>query len=457
MRCWDRALCVVVPLLCSCHQAGTLPGVGDAAMIGAAADMADTADTVTFFEVGPCTFRDPDLARAVASKASSAGIPEDELVSLTVDYLADLSGIGCLSKLERLTIYDGTVSDLSPLAGHPSLRYLWIFGNVDDLSPLASVEGLTDLVINSPSLRSLAGLAPALRLQTLDVEGPLDSFEGIQGAPALTRITALGHGPRSVSGLRNLPMLRFLDLGVSSIASLAGLEDTPALEQLHLDYADLTSCQGLGQQPSLLGITAHGSQLASLEGIEAAPNLRALDVHDTQIGSLERLAGLRQLRSLNASGTSVADLTPLTGLPLEDLRLADAPVSDLGPLRPSSSLKRLDVSGTLVADLSPLNASPLLEEILAQRTPMTTLDGLDALPALRALQADESKLTSLGNIERLQPIYLGIVDDPLDSEALQIVVRLCTAGWAVAWSAGTARQACGSPCELASLFCPQPP
>jgi Leucine-rich repeat (LRR) protein len=201
-------------------------------------------------DTGACSFADPVLAAAVTAQANGKHVAETELTDLTADGVTDLQGIGCLSRLQSLTVK----------------------GQLSDVSPVGQLKALLSLSLSSPQLRQLGGLAGAERLIFLDLQdSPIDTFEGIVGAPALATIWA--RGARSTLGLEDLPALTEMSLGYSPVTSLAGLQRTPLLRSLYLEFSRLSSFVGLGEQPGLTHIHASGTALASLEGLAAAPNL----------------------------------------------------------------------------------------------------------------------------------------------------------------------------------------
>src|SRR5450432_4202056 len=129
-----------------------------------------------------CSFDDPNLAAAVANEAQFEGLPESEMVSGSASGTTSLNGVQCLGRLESLSLSDAPLTDLSPLARHPTLTTLeagtqatdlgplgtiphlvWVSlsGSFADLSPMAHLPELTTLEVSSDRLQSLAGLGSA--------------------------------------------------------------------------------------------------------------------------------------------------------------------------------------------------------------------------------------------------------------------------------------------------------
>ncbi len=103
--------------------------------------------------------------------------------------------IGALPKLEKLIIMDifpglfgqGTISDLSGLAGASSLQTFVVINNpIEDISPLAGLTGLRTLAIAWTLLTDLSPLT-----ELTELEGLLISSDVITTLPDLTGLTKL--------------------------------------------------------------------------------------------------------------------------------------------------------------------------------------------------------------------------------------------------------------------------
>lgn len=81
--------------------------------------------------------------------------------------------------------------------------------------------------------------------------------------------------------------------------------------------------------------------------------------HVADVSPLRALAELKSVRCDQHFGRVLSDLSPLGNMPLTDPRLANVPVTDLTPLKGSTTLTHLDLWMTVMSELSPLNGMPL--------------------------------------------------------------------------------------------------
>ena len=118
-----------------------------------------------------------------AGEADAAG-----LVTLSAKDrgIADLEGIGQLTRLEVLDLYGNEIRDLSPLSGLARLRYLDLGSNrVEEVTALGSLRNLRVLLLAGNAVTEVSALAGLDSLQSVDLTGnPL-------GEAAQARVEAL--------------------------------------------------------------------------------------------------------------------------------------------------------------------------------------------------------------------------------------------------------------------------
>jgi len=119
--------------------------------------------------------------------------------------VSSLEGAQCLVSVRYLSIYNSSVSDLSPFAGHMSLEVLVLEDNhVADLSPLAGVTSLTSLY---------------LELNFIDDVSPL------AGLTEMTYLVMFDNGVTDISALAGLTKMVYFDFsnnGITDISAIAG-------------------------------------------------------------------------------------------------------------------------------------------------------------------------------------------------------------------------------------------
>lgn len=82
--------------------------------------------------------------------------------------IADLTGLGVFSSLERLWLYNNNISDLGPLSSLANLQDLGLGdNNISDISALSGLTKLTTINLTHNSIASIDPLASAKNLEYL--------------------------------------------------------------------------------------------------------------------------------------------------------------------------------------------------------------------------------------------------------------------------------------------------
>jgi hypothetical protein len=108
-------------------------------------------------------FADPAIEAAVRDRLTkpTGAFTRDELAQVTAiraSGAGSLTGVQCLTALEVLTAYDGTLEDLAPLRGLEKLRSVILERNrIQSLLPLSGLP-LRTIRVSSNRIASLAGL-----------------------------------------------------------------------------------------------------------------------------------------------------------------------------------------------------------------------------------------------------------------------------------------------------------
>ncbi|KAG2493820.1 hypothetical protein HYH03_008038 [Edaphochlamys debaryana] len=188
--------------------------------------------------------------------------------------------LSSLPHLQSVTLVDNRLTEIRALGALRNLTHIDVSGNkltqVLDLRLGPAGSGPTNLRsadFSRNSLDMLADLAPFSRLTRLAVAG--------------NRIDRIG------AGLRQLRLLKILDLSNNRLVSIRGLAACECLRELRLSHNALQSLEPLAGLPQLQVLVASHNRLAQLRGTESLCALRTLDVSCNALGRLEELAAVR--------------------------------------------------------------------------------------------------------------------------------------------------------------------
>jgi NACHT N-terminal Helical domain 1/NACHT domain len=288
---------------------------------------------------------------------------------------ADLDRLGGLPFLTSVRAERATVSALSALAEHVTLRKVEINsldGPASDLSALLALPALRELTVyNGQFVSDLSFLTRLPRLKFLALPGleEVDDFTPLASQPALTRLALFGCKQlNDIEVLRPLNALWQLSLSEPSLQtdSVETIVRTwPRLRWLELVEMDsFTSLEPITALPLEELAISLCPQLTDITPLGRLHNLKWLYMVGTPFEDLQQIAELKKLRSLSlGKREKPIDLTPLAGLPnLHQLWLYDiSEDTDLTPLEKMRNLTIFMWEGQHIQGLERLHRSTRVE------------------------------------------------------------------------------------------------
>ena len=296
---------------------------------------------------------DPNLHAAIAEalgKGPNATVTTEDMEKLThLDVhgreIQDLTGLQYASNLGELNLGQwwrggkaNQISDISPIAGLISLRFLLFDGNpVSDLSPVAELINLERLEFNFANVSDLSPVAKLVNLRHLGFSG--------------NDISDLS----PVAELINLEVSYFQDNNISDLSPVAGL-----INLEHLNFGD----NGVSDISPIVGLT----------------NLRDFHACSNPVPNISPLAGLTKLEKVVICGGKFSDLMPLSGLiGLKELSLVNNGISDISPLAGLTGLTRMNLAENNISDVSPLAGLTNLKWLGVYNNKISDISPLDKL------------------------------------------------------------------------------
>jgi len=295
--------------------------------------------------IEPVTLSDSAIDRTVREMLQLSEdhmIYSDELWAIVnLDIPADAESLADLSKmpfLEEITIFEGTVSDLEPLASLHHLTRLTIIDtpvSSSDLGYLAELPKLTELTLSGCGLSSIAPLAPATGLTRLDLSfNTIGNLLPLADMAKLESVDISHNAVSSLSVFSQLPALSELQASYNSITAIEELNGCDQLTTLNLTGNQLTTLNGIEALTGLRAFYAAFNQLTDISGLEACTLVGDLDISNNQITDITSLSSLSQLLNFNFSFNQITSLPAFsTDCPLVSIKGSSNQLGSLEPLR----------------------------------------------------------------------------------------------------------------------------
>lgn len=143
-----------------------------------------------------------------------------------------------------------------------------------------------------------------------------------------------------------------------------------------------------------------------INDVVAVPRIDTTKTNPSEVDN--RLRQISQRRELVIDNQkNLSELGPISQLrQLENISLANVPVTDLSPLRNLNRLATVNLSGSLVADLSPFTYATNLRELNLSQTRVTDIEPLMHLRQLEKVMLNQCAVTSLDALTYLNNLVV---------------------------------------------------
>ena len=288
--------------------------------------------------------------------------------------LDDLQHLVFLKTLKMDAAPDRQLIHISKL---PNLEDITITNTVvqpEELSYLGKLESLKRLTLQKCSLSTVAGLDQAKGLIYLDLSDnslrdilPLSALQNLQELDlsnnALNDLLAL-------SGLKNLINL---DVSQNELTSLIPISTISGLEKLNVSNNNLTDLTGVAQLSHLVNLNASNNELTVVSILSANTQLAVLNISDNKIVDISSLSVLNKLANFNFSNNKVTALPVWdTDCGLVNINGTNNLIRTLAPLQGLKYLNNVYMDdNTEISNVEILKTCPLLIQVNVARTRVT--------------------------------------------------------------------------------------
>ena len=273
--------------------------------------------------------------------------------------LSDISALASLENLRELHISSNAISDITPLAGLVKLRELYLYqNNISDVSALENLVELTSLSFGYNDVSDVSPLAELMKLENLWLSGnPVENAHVLY--PLTQQDPPVGIDIDVPAPVVEVPdaalaaLLRTtLELAADADITTADMEKLSTLDASSQGITDLT---GLEYAVNLESLFLDSNSIVDISPLASLTTLRYLSLEDNDISDVSPLSGLVNLVNLRINENNVSDLTPLAGLvTLTGLFVPDNDISDVSPLSSLVNLDFLSLENNSIVDVSPL-------------------------------------------------------------------------------------------------------
>lgn len=237
--------------------------------------------------------------------AARTGLLELDLTGTPVSN-DELTIIGNLSNLTKLTLNNCGIASTAPLSNLTKLNYLDLQHNtILDISPLSGMTGLTELYLNNNAINDLSVLEGFKSLTKLNVGhndlttlAPVFKLTGLTWLDAGTQGQDENGGIASIEGIENLTRLTYLSVAHNKLSDISQLASCTELSELDISNNSITSLEPLKAHMKLMYLNFSHNSVENMPQWDKECMLVTVDGSYNKLSSLEPLAGLHALNNV---------------------------------------------------------------------------------------------------------------------------------------------------------------
>lgn len=303
--------------------------------------------------------------------------------------ITNFTTLNSLTNLEGLWMEGTGVANIAFAEGMPNLReFSFEACAVSDLNPLSGATSLVWLDMANNHITNAAPLAGCINLEWLSAGW--NQITNLAFVTSLDRLWFLGVNGNAIHDLAPLTgrtNITWLDIGVNPVTNLAPIATLTRLTDLGVWNLGLSDASFLATLTNLVNLGINDNQLTSFPAYPHLAQLRYLNVEHNPLASLGFASGMTNLFYLHLNGTGLADLSALTGRTnLHVLGLAGNGISDISPLATLPHLEWVTLWDNHLHNISPLAGLTNLNYVDLRHNWLNTNAGSAAMTVIATLQ-----------------------------------------------------------------------
>ncbi|PFI41211.1 internalin [Bacillus cereus] len=214
----------------------------------------------------------------------------------------EIAGLEYMTNLEKLTLRESNVTDISVISGLRHLKYLDLSSNpIESIQPVSKLENLDMLFLRDNKIADLTPLSQMKKIKILDLIG-------------------------------------------NNIKDLTPLFTVLSLEEVYLANNQISNLSGIEKLKNVKLLWIGNNKISDVEPISKMSNLIELEIADSEIKDISSLSKLVKIQVLNLEENYISDISPLSNLTnLHEINLGANEISDIKSVEESGKRTSIDI------------------------------------------------------------------------------------------------------------------
>ncbi|PFA25292.1 internalin, partial [Bacillus cereus] len=200
----------------------------------------------------------------------------------------EIAGLEYMTNLEKLTLRESNVTDISVISGLRHLKYLDLSSNpIESIQPVSKLENLDMLFLRDNKIADLTPLSQMKKIKILDL---------------------IGNNIKDLTPLFTVLSLEEVYLANNQISNLSGIEKLKNVKLLWIGNNKISDVEPISKMSNLIELEIADSEIKDISSLSKLVKIQVLNLEENYISDISPLSNLTNLHEINLGANEISDI-----------------------------------------------------------------------------------------------------------------------------------------------------
>ncbi|EOP46778.1 leucine-rich repeat domain-containing protein [Bacillus cereus] len=200
----------------------------------------------------------------------------------------EIAGLEYMTNLEKLTLRESNVTDISVISGLRHLKYLDLSSNpIESIQPVSKLENLDMLFLRDNKITDLTPLSQMKKIKILDL---------------------IGNNIKDLTPLFTVLSLEEVYLANNQISNLSGIEKLKNVNLLWIGNNKISDVELISKMSNLIELEIADSEIKDISSLSKLVKIQVLNLEENYISDISPLSNLTNLHEINLGANEISDI-----------------------------------------------------------------------------------------------------------------------------------------------------
>ncbi|QWI53793.1 leucine-rich repeat domain-containing protein [Bacillus mycoides] len=200
----------------------------------------------------------------------------------------EIAGLEYMTNLEKFTLRESNVTDISVISGLRHLKYLDLSSSpIESIQPVSKLENLDMLFLRDNKIADLTPLSQMKKIKILDL---------------------IGNNIKDLTPLFTVLSLEEVYLANNQISNLSGIEKLKNVNLLWIGNNKISDIEPISKMSNLIELEIADSEIKDISSLSKLVKIQVLNLEENYISDISPLSNLTNLHEINLGANEISDI-----------------------------------------------------------------------------------------------------------------------------------------------------